>query len=180
MVSFTQIAAVATAFASMSNALAVQRDSSVVKDRNAVTGTACCVGGTGCNSVSGTAPTGQTWEYCWYSGNEKFTAAEKDMTTCLTGLHTSQNSACISGEGSPCANGNSLLQAAQNTMLWGNHQLSEDDRLAIVDAAIAASENGDFSYSLNPDAGDHLTFTHTAENGSGINGIEMYGNDFKC
>lgn len=65
-------------------------------------------------------------------------------------------------------------------MLWGNHQLSEDDRLAIVDAAIAASENGDFLYSLNPDAGDHLTFTHTSENGAGINGVEMYGNDFKC
>ncbi|OBT47365.1 hypothetical protein VE00_02071 [Pseudogymnoascus sp. WSF 3629] len=132
MVSFTQIATVATAFAGMSSALVVQRDSSDVKGRNAGTGTACCVGDTGCNSVSGTEPTGQTWEYCWYAGPEKFTTAEKDMTTCLTGLHTSQDSACISGEGSPCANGNSLLQAAQNTMLWGNHQLSEDDRLAIM------------------------------------------------
>lgn len=59
----------------------------------------------------------------------------------------------------------------------GNHQLSEDDRAAIVVAATAASEN-DFGFSL--DAGHPIAFSHTADNGSGINGIEMYSSNFKC
>ncbi|KFY07968.1 hypothetical protein V492_06662 [Pseudogymnoascus sp. VKM F-4246] len=176
MVSFIQIAALATAFASISSAL-VTRDPSIVEGRGQ-TGTSCCVAGTGCTTVSGTAPTGQKWEYCWYSGNNKYGVAEAVVTGCLTRLHASQNSACISADGSGCAdNSLSVVQVARSTFLWGNYQLSEDDKQAIFAAGNAAEAAG-VMFSL--DGGHSIVFSHVADNGAGINGIEMYGSDFKC
>ncbi|KFX87068.1 hypothetical protein V490_08580 [Pseudogymnoascus sp. VKM F-3557] len=174
MVSFTQILAAATACAGLSSALVAKPSTEV----RAPKGTACCTGvDSSCNTVTGTAPTGQTWAYCWHNGDIKWTGAERDMSECLTDLHVSQNSACISGgDGTPCP-GNAGVTIAQDSFLWGNHQLDEDSKTAIFAAIDEATKAG---IMFGVDGHFPVSFVHTADNGSGIHGIDMYGPNDGC
>lgn len=99
------------------------------------------------------------------------------MSECLTDLHVNQNSACISGgDGTPCP-GSSAVYIAQDSFLWGDHQLDEDSKTAIFAAIDEATKAG-----IMFDLGGHfpVSFVHTADNGSGIHGVDMYGPSDGC
>jgi hypothetical protein len=94
------------------------------------------------------------------------------MSECLTDLHVSQNSACISGgDGTPCP-GTAAVTIAHDSFWLGNHQLDEDDKTAIF-AAIDEATKAGIMFAVED--GSYVSFVHTADNGSSIHGIEMHG-----
>jgi len=141
----------------------------------AVAGTACCAKIGDCTTVSGTTDGGLHWCYGYHGGGIEFSNDDGKVAQCLTDLHYKQNSACITTKGSSCDTGiGPDVVSAHESRLYGNHQLSSDDSLAIQAAIGAAVANG-LKWSDDTTKGPgYILFSRVADNGSGIRGMEIY------
>lgn len=112
--------------------------------------------------------------YGFQNGLVSFTPADQSVSKCLTNLHFTQDSACITTAGSSCEGPQTTIVSAHDSMLYGNHQISSDDSLAIQAAMDDAAATG-LKWSDDTSNGPgYINFVHVADNGSGIRGIEIY------
>lgn len=135
-------------------------------------GTACCVSRTSCNTVSGTTSGGQHWCYGYWSGNKKFTQAEAGVAKCLSNLHHESGYKCISVAGSRCAK-NTDIFTGYDERLYDNTKFSDATNKAIK-AAIQAAVGQKFDPKNDIRGDGYISFSHVADNGSGIRGMKIY------
>ncbi|OKL59902.1 hypothetical protein UA08_04962 [Talaromyces atroroseus] len=137
--------------------------------------TACCEEMTDCTTLSGEQD-GLKWCVGYFEGNTEWTQGDSDATQCLTYLHYTQDDKCISKSGSRCDTGGDSPNVAivDDGFWYGDYQLSSADMSAINAAIQALVGTGiDMSTSQAGDLGT-LVFAHVADNGSGINSIEVF------
>lgn len=143
--------------------------------RNLPTATACCEEIEDCYTLSGKTDDGLNWCAGYWAGNTNWTQGDADAAKCLTNLHYVQNDKCITKAGSSCDNGDASpdVVTAYDTFLYGPYQLSSDDSRA-VQAAMDALVGRSIDLNADIDSDGYVQFVHVADNGSGINGIEIY------
>ncbi|KAK3669497.1 hypothetical protein LTR78_010644 [Recurvomyces mirabilis] len=145
----------------------------------AVAATACCDSSGSCYTKSGTTAGGLNWCYGFQNGQKPWTAGDNGAAKCLVNLHLNQNSACITTAGSSCDDaGNSPeVLCAHSTELFGGYQLDSDDASAIQAAMDDAFASGLMWSDSTAQGPGYVVFTHVADNGSGVKGIQIFNNN---
>jgi hypothetical protein len=143
--------------------------------KNVQSATACCEEIEDCYTLSGKTDDGLNWCAGSWTGTTNWTQGDADTAKCLTNLHYVQNDKCITKSGSSCDNGDSSPDVAKayDTFLYGNYQLSSNDSRAIQ-AAMDAMVGKQIDLDVDAGSDGYIVFSHVADNGSGINGIEVY------
>jgi hypothetical protein len=117
---------------------------------------------------------GSNWCYGYYNGNQVWSQKDAEVAKCITDLHASQDSACISKAGSPCDLNDSQILLVQENRLDGSNQLSEENAEAIRAAIQAAADEG---VTWQPEGtfglAQSIEFSHVADNGAGIRGVTV-------